>query len=172
MAFGLFLNSFPYFILSMAFVWDHLRYGRKHALSVMAATVALHTLLVIILTYSMTPEAFNRIKLPIEIGYMCLIIALLGWIVRFKMTRLLFIAFFVKHIADFTLSITRVLTTLLFPEQPFVAFGLHFNMVHLVLLCFVFPLMLWFIRRTMRKLYMVESSIWRSLWLVPPCFIR
>ena len=170
MAFGLLLNSYPYFILGMALAWNHLRYGRQHALSVMAAAVALHTLSVILLTYSLPLETLRRIQLTHDIVYMGLILALLWWIVKIRFRQILFMALFVKHIADFAASISLVSTPRLFPNQPIVSFGLHYNIVHLALLCLIFPLMLWFIRQVLRKLYDVESTLWRFLWIVPAVF--
>ena len=167
---GILLSNFPYFMLGMALVWNHLRYGRGHALAVMFGIAALYALFIIMMTHSLPPETLNMIKLPYEIAYMCLVLASFLWVVKFKTTRLLFMAFFVKHIADFTISMVRILTVRLFPEQPYAAFGLHYNIVHLALLCFIFPFTLWFIRKVMQKLIVVESTLWRYLWLVPVVF--
>jgi sensor histidine kinase YesM len=170
MAFGIFLNSFPYFMLGMVLMWNHLRHSRKHAVIMMALASTLHATSILLLTQFVSPEVINRIKVPHEVAFMCLYVIFFVWVVKFKPTRLLFMALFVKHFADLVTGTSAFLVMLFWPNEIYTSFNLHFNLVHLALLCITYPLMYWFIRSVLRPLYLTESKVWNFLWAIPAAF--
>jgi signal transduction histidine kinase len=170
MAFGIFLNNFPYFMLGMALMWNHLRYSRRHAITMMTTATVLHAVSIMVWTYTLPPDTLDKIRLPHEIAFMGLFVAFFIWVVKFKPSRLLFMAFFVKYFADLITSTAAFLQSVVWSEETFTSFGWQFNLMHLALLCITYPLVYWFIRRVLVRLYLTESSVWRFLWAIPASF--
>jgi signal transduction histidine kinase len=151
-------------------MWNHLRHGRKHAIIMMTTATVLHAVSIMVWTYTLPPDTLDKIKLPHEIFFMGLFVAFFVWVVKFKPSRLLFMAFFVKYYADLITSTAAFLQSVIWSEETFTSFGWQFNLMHLVLLCITYPLMYWFIRRVLVRIYLTESSVWSFLWAIPAAF--
>jgi signal transduction histidine kinase len=157
-------------MLGMMLMWNHLRHGRKHAIIMMTTATVLHAVSIMVWTYTLPPDTLDKIKLPHEIFFMGLFVVFFIWVVKFKPSRLLFMAFFVKYFADLITSTALFLQSVVWSEETFTSFGWQFNLMHLALLCITYPLMYWFIRRVLVRIYMTESSVWRFLWAIPAAF--
>ena len=72
MAFGIFLNNFPYFMLGMALMWNHLRHGRKHAIVMITSACLLYMTSIMLLTHFLPPETIDKIRIPHEITFLFL----------------------------------------------------------------------------------------------------
>jgi signal transduction histidine kinase len=136
----------------------------------MTTATVLHAVSIMVWTYTLPPETLNKIKLPHEIFFMGLFVVFFIWVVKFKPSRLLFMAFFVKYFADLITSTALFLQSVIWSEETFTSFGWQFNLMHLVLLCVTYPLMYWFIRRVLVRIYMTESNVWHFLWAIPAAF--
>ncbi len=168
-AFGIFINDFPYFVLAMTLMWDHLRRSRRHTFFVMFGMTALHAASILSISSIFPQSTVDTIKLPHEIAFMAIYLTAFIWSVKIKLTRILFMGFFIKYFADV------ITTTAGYFERSFFvdthsSFGLYFNLCHLTLLLITFPMMYLFITKSMRKIFLVESPIWRYLWLAPAAF--
>ena len=169
-AFGVFINDFPYFMLAMTLMWSHLRYNRRHAFFVMLAMTALHATSILLLTTFLPPDAVETIKVPHEIAFMAVYVAGFVWAVKLKPLRLLFIAFFVKFFADVVVHTVIFIQMTFWPDTFIASFNLRYNLIHFALLCILWPLMYLFVRRVLQRLYLLESEVWRFLWILPAAF--
>ncbi|MDR0818920.1 MAG: GHKL domain-containing protein [Oscillospiraceae bacterium] len=167
-ALGVFLNDLPYFALAMFLMWDHVRYSRRFAMGLMILITVLHAVSIMSL---MTFYAdWIKVTVPHEIGFMVLYLAAFVWAVKLRPTRLMFMAFFIKFYADLITSYAAYIELSMYPHESASSFSAPFIIIHLALLCVTWPLMFWFIKKQLRELYLVESSIWRFIWVLPAAF--
>ena len=168
-ALGIFLSDFPYFVLAMTLMWEHLRHSRRQAYFVMFGMTALHAVSILTITSIFPQATVDIIRIPHEIIFMAIYLAGFIWVVRIKLTRVLFMAFFIKYFAELVTSTAAYFEKSFFTDTH-VSYGLYFNLCHLALLLVTFPVMYLFITRVLRKIFMVESGVWRFLWLAPAAF--
>lgn len=165
MAIGIFINDFPYFMLAMTIMWDHLRVSRRRAVFCMLAMTLAHATSILLLM-NFYPN-YRAIQVPHEIFFLAVYLAAFIYVVRLNVPRLLFMGFFIKLFADAVTSWAAFLELNLWPDTNQISFGLIFNLMHLVLLLITFPLVRMFIKRQLRPLFLIQSNLWRTLWLVP-----
>ncbi len=168
-AFGIFINDFPYFMLAMALMWDHLRHSRRHAFFVMFGLTALHAASILTISSLLPQAVVDTIRPPHEIVFMAMYLFGFIWAVKIKLTRILFMGFFIKYFADVIIAAAAYFERSFFIDTHS-SFGLYFNLCHLALLIVTAPIIYLFITRILRKIFMVESPVWRYLWLAPAAF--
>lgn len=164
-ALGIFLNDFPYFILAMAGVWNYLRVSKRQALLRMVALTLVHAASILLLM-RFYPN-YRAIQIPHELFYLALYVVVFFFTVRIRFLKLLFMFFFVKLFADVMTSLAAFIEMNLWPDAGLTSFGLAFNIAHLMLLLILYPPMYLYVTKQLRPLILVESRLWRFLWLLP-----